>query len=133
MKISSSAPRRIYAEQDSGVVVVLAASNSELIEFDTTQLARLAMQIKNLDANAFDTFIVQGKVHPDGDFVQLLGAAGDFTSPAGIVVDASGDLTALAASTSGWLLLDVLAFSKIRVLASKATGDGTARVLAGGA
>jgi hypothetical protein len=133
VKISSSAPRRIYAEQDSGAVTIPAAGNTDIVELDTTQVARLALEIKNTGGAAFDAFLVQGKAHPDGDYVTLLSAGADFTSPAGIVVDASGDLTVLASAGTGWLILDCLAFSKIKLVASSAVGGTTAQVLAGGA
>lgn len=134
MKISSSTARRIYADQDSGSVAIPAAGNTDIIELDTTQVARLALEIKNLGANAFDAFIVQGKANPDGAFMTLLSAAADYTSPAGIVVDASGDLTTLGAGATGWLILDVLAFAKIKLQASaNVAGATSAQILAGGA
>jgi hypothetical protein len=100
---------------------------------DISQVARVAAEIKNTGANAFDAFIVSGKVAPDGDWLTLLSAAADFTSPAGIVVDASGDLTTLAGGGTGWLILDVLGFNKLRIQASGATGGTSATVKAGGA
>lgn len=132
--VSSSPARRLtfLAATDAAVTVPLA-SNGDLLEMDVSQVARLALEIRNAGANAFDAFLVQGKVHPDGAYVTLLSAAADYTSPAGIVVDASGDLTVLASGATGWLILDVLGFNKIKLQASAAIGASSANIFAGGA
>ena len=87
----------------------------------------------NVGANAFDSFVVEAKVNPDGNYIPILAVAADYTTPAGIVVDASGDLTALGAGATGWLILDALAFYKLKVTASAAVGATSARLFAGGA
>jgi len=130
---SSPARRLVFLAKTDADVAVPAAGNTNLLDMDVSQLARIALEIKNTGANAFDAFIVQGKVHVDGAFVTILSVAADYTTPAGIVVDASGDLTILAAGTTGWLILDALSFIAIRLQASaNVAGATTASVLAGG-
>lgn len=133
MNIQSTIARRLYATQAVAGVAVPASGNTDIVEFDVTQISRLALELINGGANALDAFIIQGKVNPAGNYVTLLSAASDYTSPAGIVVDASGDLTVLAGGATGWLILDVLAFAKIRVQASaNVSGATTLSVNAGG-
>ena len=133
-QVHSSPPRRLNfnAKTDADVSVATGA-NTTIFDMDVSQIARLALQITNPGANALDSFIVQGKVNTDGDLLSILTVAADYTTPAGIVVDASGDLTALAAGATGWLILDALAFYKLRVTASAAVGATSARLFAGGA
>jgi len=72
--------------------------------------------------------------HKGIHFVTLLSVAADYTSPAGIVVDASGDLTILGAGATGWLILDVLGFNRIKLQASaNVAGATSASIFAGGA
>lgn len=132
--VNSSPPRRlVFLAKTNADVAVPAAGNTDLLDMDVSQVARLALEIRNTGANAFDAFIVQGKFHPDGAYVTILSAAADYTAPAGIVVDASGDLTVLAAGATGWLILDALAFIKLKVQASaNVAGATTAGVFAGG-
>jgi len=133
-QVNSSPARRLnfVAKTDADVVVGTGA-NTLILEMDVSQLARLALEILNVGANAFDSFVVEAKVNPDGNYIPILAVAADYTTPAGIVVDASGDLTALGAGATGWLILDALAFYKLKVTASAAVGATSARLFAGGA
>ena len=131
---SSPARRLSFQAKTDAAIAIPAAGNTDIIELDVSQVARIALEIINAGANAFDTFIVQGKVRPDSNYLTLLSAAADYTSPAGIVVDASGDLTVLGAGATGWLILDVLGFTKIRLQASaNVAGATSASIFAGGA
>lgn len=131
---SSTARRLTFLGKTDAAVAIPAAGNTDIITLDVSQVSRLAIEIVNAGANAFDAFIVQGKVHPDGAFVTLLSVTADYTTPAGIVVDASGDLTVLGAGVTGWLILNVLGFNKIKLQASaNVAGATSASVFAGGA
>lgn len=132
---SSTPPRRLVSEANtSAAVSIPAAGNTTFLTVDVSQLARVAFEIKNEGANAFDAFIVQGKVTSGSNWMTLFSAAADFTSPAGLVVDASGDLTVLAAGATGWLVLDCLGFNGIRLQASaNVSGATSASAFAGGA
>ena len=132
--VISTAQRRVtYNAKNDASVTIPAAGNTDILEMDVSQINRLAMEIRNTGAQAFDVFIVQGKAHPDGAYVTLLSAAADYTTPAGIVVDASGDLTILGAGATGWLIIDTLGFTKIKLQASaNVAGATSALVLACG-
>lgn len=133
-EVHSSPARRLdYLAKTDAAVAIPAAGNTDIITLDVTQVARLALEIINAGANAFDTFLVQGKVSHESNFITLLSAAADYTTPAGIVVDASGDLTILGAGATGWLILDVLGFTKIKLQASaNVAGATSASIFAGG-
>lgn len=132
--VSSSTARRLVFNADIAAVAIPATGNTTILEMDVSQLARLALEIINPGGNAFDVFRVDGKVHPSGNYVNLLAVTADYTTPAGIVVDASGDLTVLGAGATGWLILDVLGFNKIRLQASaNVAGATSARLFVGGA
>ena len=118
----TSQARRIGIDAKNENVAVSLGSNDSILELIVSEAARLAVEIKNEGANALDAFRVLGKVHKDGAFILMFSAAGDFTSPAGLVVDASGDLTTLAAGATGFLVLDVLALYAIKLEASAAVG-----------
>lgn len=127
-----SRDRRLSVSAKNAAVAVLAASSTTILELSTTEIARLGVEVKNSSANAFDAFVVQGKFHKDGNWVTLYSAGADFSSPTGLLIDASGDLTVLAAGASGWLILDVLGLFSVRIQASVATADGTCDVYARG-
>lgn len=130
---SSPARRLVFIAKTDADVAVPAAGNTNILDIEVSQLARVALEIRNTGANALDVFNVQGKVHPDGAYMTILTVAADYTTPAGIVVDASGDLTVLAAGATGWLILDALAFISIRLQASaNVAGATTVGVFAGG-
>jgi hypothetical protein len=73
---------------------------------------------------ALDAFLVQGKFHPDAAFQTLYSAAGAYTSPAGLVKGASGDLTTQAVG-SGWIILDTRPLYALKLLASSGNVAGS--------
>ncbi len=115
-----------------GPVTVAGTGTTTLCTLITEHMERLWVEIANV-AQAFDAFAIQGRLHEDGSFLTLFDAAGDFTSPAGILIGASGDLTTLAAGGSGWLCLDVLGIQAVRLTASAAANNATPTIYAGGA
>lgn len=118
---------------DNVAMAVPAAGNTQLLEMAVDQAAFAGISISNTGANALDAFIVQGKMTPDDTYQTILAAAADYTAPAGIVIDASGDLTVLASGASGWLLLNVLSFYSIRILTSANVAGATVVTTRGGA
>lgn len=95
----------------------------------TIDMEQIYVRIDNSDdtgtaAILFDAFEIQGS--PDGlTFDTLYSTAGDYTSPTGILVGTSGDLTILAADAIGWFMLDC---SSINVLRIQASADTTQSV-----
>jgi hypothetical protein len=118
----STSSRRLIAENAS--VAVAVAGDTTLLELIVADINELGVSIAPT-TNALDAFKVLGKFHPSGAFVTLYSTAGAYTSPAGLVVGASGDLTALAAAATGWLILNVTPLYAVRLDASAAVGIST--------
>lgn len=116
------------------LAVEITDSLTVLLELnDLRNIKRLFMAFV-LTVHDLNAFAVQVKFHPMGPWVTILSAAGDFTSPGGLVVGASGDLTTLAAAATGWLSLDVTGLQALRIRGSSASASGTlCDVYAGGA
>lgn len=113
-------------------VAVAQAGNTTLLEVQTEEFERLTVEAA-VTGQALDAFVVQVKFHTDGSYVSIASAAGDYTSPTGLMIKASGDLTAQAASTSGWFILDTRGVFAVKVLASSGNVAGsTVSVYAGG-
>lgn len=113
-----------------GPIAVPAASLTELCVLDVNFLERLCVEISVADQD-LDGLVIKGRMHSAGTFLTLFDAAGDYTSPAGILVGASGDLTAIAAAGTGWFILDCLGFDQIQILASAVSNNAAVTVLAG--
>ena len=71
---------------------------------------------------ALTAFDIAYRAHDSGGYAVLANAAGDFTSPAGIVIDASASpVTAAADGTVYGVLLNVKAAQSVRIRASSGT------------
>lgn len=112
-------------------VTVPASGNTRLADLDVAAFEQLTIQIV-VATQALDGFRVS--VRPKGGvaYTLMYSASGDYTSPAGLVVDASGDLTALAAGSSGILVLDVSGLDSVRLEASAALDSASVTVIASG-
>lgn len=115
-------PGRVAADNVS--VAVAQGGNTTLLELPVDTIAALGVSLTVAD-QALDAFIVQGRMSPSDAYQTLYSAAGDFTSPTGAVIDASGDLTTLAAGSSGWLMLNTLGLHSIKILASSGNVAGS--------
>lgn len=111
---------------------VAASGNTTIAELDTKSVDRIAVQISVI-TQALDAFIISARFDVDGAHQTLFSAAGDYTAPAGVLVGASGDLTAIAAGSSGWFIMDVRAIESVRLEASAALDSAVVTVYAGGA
>ena len=112
-------------------VTVGGTGNTTLLEVLVAGLDTISAEFKPT-VQAFDAFAIQAKFHADGDFVTLYSTGGSFTSPAGLLIGASGDLTALAAAATGWFVLDVRGLYAVKVIASAAADSALVDVYAGG-
>ena len=111
---------------------VAATGNTTLLDLDVKDIERVFVQIAPT-VQALDAFVVQIQPHSDGAFSTIASAAGDFTTPTGLMVGASGDLTTLAAAATGWFILDTRGLARVKILASaNAAGAATVSVYAGG-
>lgn len=106
-------------------VSVAVAGLTTLLEVNVADLDQVCFEVAPV-TNPLDAFEVQARIHPDGSYVRVAGAAAaDFTTPKRPVLAASGDLTALVAGTSGWCMLDVRGFYGLRLQASAGVGVST--------
>lgn len=122
--------RQIVSAYRTGISVP-ASGNTILLTIPVESCETMGVEVKPT-VNALDAFIIEAKFHPGGDFVTLYSAAGDFTSPAGLVIGASGDLTALAAAATGWVILDTRGLYAVRISASGAADGTLVDIYAGG-
>lgn len=121
---------RLEAKNEA-VTVAQSATETELLNLDVSGLERLAVQVA-VTGQALDEFVIEA-APPDGALAVYFSAAADFTSPAGLMIDASSDLTTLAAAATGWFVMDVRGLSKVRVSASSGNVAGsTVSAYAGG-
>lgn len=127
---TSRDPRHLAARNLA--VVLPSASNAVILELPVDGLTSIGVQV-DVTVRALDAFIIKGKFHASGAFVTLYSAAVDYTSPAGLLIGASGDLTAQGAATTGWFTMDVRGLYAVQVLASGTVDEtGRADVFAGG-
>lgn len=110
---------------------VPASGNTILLDLDVRDIERIYVQVAPT-TNGFDAFIVSIQPHNNGAYSTIASAAADYTSPAGIMVGASGDLTTLAAAATGWVILDTRGLARVRVQASGSGGASTVTAVAGG-
>jgi len=108
--------RQVYADNLS-VSVAQAGLTTLTTNEDMADTIRMLFEVTT-GGQAFDAFEIQVKAHPNGSWITIYNAAADFTSPAGLIIGASGDLTTLAASTTGWFLMETRGLYGIRVQAS---------------
>jgi len=111
---------------------VVQTGNTSILEWQVFGFSQVGVHIA-VTGQALDAFIIQGRWHDDASYETLFSAAADFTSPTGILVGASGDLTTLAAGATGWFSMDLKGLYEIKLLASSGHADGsTVSVYAGG-
>lgn len=84
---------------------------------------RLALRMNVSNDESVDQFEVRGLV--GGVETTLYNTGTDFTSPAGLIIAASGDLTLQAANTTGWLVMDADPFTELRFYAACALAGPT--------
>lgn len=106
-------------------IAVAAAGLTELVTIIVGDLQRVFFQVRNDGAQAFDAFVISFKAHEDAPWVAVYDTGAEFTAPAGLLVGASGDLTALASGATGWFILDTLGLYAVKVEASAAVADIT--------
>lgn len=115
-------PKGIQAE--NAAVAVAVSGLTDLLYLPTAGLDEISIEVV-VTANALDQFEVHGQVHPNGSYYALYSASGDFTTPVGLLIGTSGDLTAQAAGTTGWLIMNVAPLYAVLIKASAAAGIAT--------
>lgn len=115
----------------SGAVTVPAASNTTILQLPVSGLERIVVQFA-VATQALDAFLIKAKAHPDASDITLYSAAADFTTPAGLLLGASGDLTTVAAAGTGWFIMDVRGLHEVTIQASGAVDSAVVTAYAGG-
>ena len=94
----------------------IPATLTELIRIGNYagKIQRIFVEIAVATA-AIDQFVILAKTHESGSYHTLFSTAGDYTSPVGILLGTSGDLTAVASGSSGWFILDTLSLQDIQI------------------
>jgi hypothetical protein len=108
-----------------------ASGNTELLKLNVVGTTRLFVQI-SVATQALDAFIIAGKAHPEAANITLFSAAADFTTPGGIIVDASGDITTTAAAGTGWFIMNTFSMVEITISASGAVNNAAVSIWACG-
>ena len=121
--VKQNSMARKFVEVINLLVAVPQTGNTEVGRILVEGCDRLAAEVL-VAGQALDAFVVKGKCTKDGADITLFSAALDYTTPAGIVIDASGDLTSQAVGT-GWLVLDVRGFYDISLHASSGNVAGS--------
>lgn len=115
---------------------VLAASDSTLLDLYLNGVAQnsryLRVRIKNNGANALDSLDAELYVHPSGNKVTLADTAFNTPTvgfPVGRVIWSSGsNLHTTASGNILEIVFDITGLSRIKILGSCATADGTVDV-----
>lgn len=115
-------PRRIIHTNLAATTV--PGSSTLMLSIDCIGLERIFVQLQSATA-ALTNLTIKARANPDASAVTIASAAADFTSPSGLIVGASGDLTVL--NGSGWFLMDVRAIERVDLYA---TSGGTATLAA---
>jgi len=105
-------------------VAVPQAGNTVLLTIPCHGLTRILVQV-DVTVQALDAFIIQVRSTNVASLATLYSVAGDYTSPKGLLVGASGDLTTIAAAASGWFIMDVDGLYEVVVSASSANVAGS--------
>jgi hypothetical protein len=114
----------------SSAVTVALGTTDEVLVFQPSGARRFGATVV-IGGQALDAFQINVKYHAsDASYQTLYSTAGSFTSPAGILVGASGDLTA-AAVGSHWFILDVSGIYEVQIKASSGNAAGSAVTVRG--
>lgn len=109
---------------------LVPASLTDMLTVNCRYIRQLFVQI-TVAAAALTGFAVKAKAtKAAAASVTLFNAAGDYTSPFGLMVDASGDLT-IQGIGSGWFCLNVGGLEEITIAATSG-GTATIAIEAGG-
>jgi len=122
--------KNVFREIDNGDTTVAAALTS-LGEFDVSDFTYVSVSLKNV-GTLTDQFEVAIRVHDDASYGVIHNAAGDFTTPTGIVIAASEDPLSIANGDTAVILFDVRGVHTMRLRAASSGADTTVTTHIGG-
>ena len=121
-----------HFQKTSKSVTLADETLTTVAEIPTAKIESLFVEV-TVSVTALDQFVIAGRPNADGAFNTLYSLAADYTSPTGILIAASGDLTALSAAT-GWFLIYPRGIEVLRIQVARAAGSDAPVILeAGGA
>jgi len=115
--------RKKMQSYKTAAAVAIPEALTSLLAFSVLGYQRLVFSLTVAD-NALDQFAIKVKNHGSAPQITLYSAAGDFTGPAGLILEASGDLTAQAVG-SGLFVMDVAGLDHVEVLAASGNVAGS--------
>jgi len=86
-------------------------------------LTRLMCEVSVSTAALID-FDILVRAMPSASYQTIYSVACDYTSPAGILLAASGDLTTIGPGATGWFMLDVRAIDSVQLKAASGSSAG---------
>lgn len=104
----------------SVVTALPATGNTDVLELPTLGLKNIGVAFTPA-VNAIDAFIVSAKFHPDDTYHTLYNAI--TSTPAGLIIAASGTLASTGAGTTAWFTMDVRGIYSIKISVSGSTDD----------
>lgn len=122
----------IRVDYDEQAVASLGEALATIATLDVSNVDRIFVEVAVID-NDLDQFEIHARPSSNGSYHQIYSTAGDYTSPTGVLVGTSEDLTSLGAGTTGWFVMDTSGFDSVQLkAASSAAGGSGVTVNAGG-
>ena len=123
---------KMWRNLSDGVDTTVTSSLTTLgDDIEVSELERVSFQLLNTGV-LLDQFSILGNHTKEGTMETLYNTAGDFNSPAGLLVATSGDLTAIAHGSTGWFMMDCRGLFAIRIRAASSGGDTVVTLNGGG-
>ena len=123
--------KRIHRNIVSGEAVTVTSALTVLGTYDISDMEACAFHFANTGV-LLDQFVIYGQFVKDGAFEVLFSSTADFTTPAGILIGSSGDLTGIANGSTGWFILYPAGLRKIRVSAASSGANTVVTINGGG-
>lgn len=120
-----------FVHVESEVTTVPATGNTTILEVETLGDDRLYVSFSVATQN-LDAFVIQVKANEADTYQSLYSTTGDYTTPDGILVGVSADLTTLAAGSSAWFILETKGIYKVRLQASAVANSASVTLHARG-
>lgn len=117
----------------NNLAVAVAATLTTILEKNVSSIDRIGIEVEETAGSyALDQFVINARFNDGGNYQTVFSTSGDYTSPAGILVGTSGDLTAIPASSAGWLILDCRGIESIQIRAASSNAAGSTVDVNGG-
>jgi len=117
--------------QQSATVTLEDEALTTLITIPTARIERMTIQI-DVVTTALDQFEVQARPSTAAAFNTIFSSSSDFTTASDVMIKASGDLTALGAASTGWIILFPSGWEQTRIQIARAAGsDATVTAFVG--